>query len=64
MKSIEKIDEAIEILEEKQALLILFADPELLTPADSLIRYFSLNPIAQQLSQSILIYKGIEPKAF
>jgi hypothetical protein len=64
MKFIENFADLLTKLENSKALLIIFVDPSILTPSESLIKYFTFNPIAAELEANIYGYKGTESKMF
>lgn len=58
MKATVNFSEISQDIIKKEALMIIFVDPSVLTPSDSLIKFITLNPIAQEMANHIYVYKG------
>ena len=60
MKFIESFQELKAKLEENRTVIVIFVDSNVLIPSESLLKYFSTNPIVQQLENHIYIFKNVD----
>jgi len=58
MKFIDSFDDLVTKLASSKVIIVVFVDPSILTPSESLIKYFTYNPIAIELERFIYAYKG------
>lgn len=49
MKFIESFEDLLAKLSKSKVMMIVFVDPSVLTPSESLIKYLTFNPIAIEL---------------
>ena len=54
----------MEAIQKNRAILVIFCDPQMLTPSESLVKYFTFNPIASKLEDSIFIFKNVDLKVY
>lgn len=64
MKFLESFSDLVSKLEASKTILVIFVDPSTLAPSESLLKYFTFNPIAVELDPYIYAYKGTEIKMF
>ena len=64
MKFIQSYQNLLENLRAYRSILVIFTDPDLLTPSESLVKYFSYNNIAVKLGDHVFICKVSDIKIF
>lgn len=64
MKFIESFEDIQAKLITLKSLMIVFVDPSILTPSESLLKYLSANRIGQELEKNIFVYKGVDARIF
>lgn len=64
MKYIQNFEELASKAATHKALLVIFVDPLIMTPSDSLLKYFDYSLIARELEDNIYAYRGTEIQVF